>query len=41
MTEEWKPISSYEGFYEVSNLGNVRSVRSVIKVIETEMEAET
>lgn len=25
--EEWKPITGYEGFYEVSNLGNVRSVK--------------
>lgn len=25
MREIWKPISGYEGMYEVSNLGNVRS----------------
>lgn len=25
--EQWKQISGYEGFYEVSNLGRVRSVR--------------
>lgn len=25
--EIWKPIKDYEGFYEVSNLGRVRSVR--------------
>lgn len=25
--EEWKPIPGYEGLYEVSNLGNVRSLR--------------
>lgn len=24
--EEWKPVVGYEGFYEVSSLGNVRSV---------------
>lgn len=24
MTEEWKPIVGYEGYYEVSNHGNVR-----------------
>lgn len=24
--EQWKPIAGYEGYYEVSNLGNVRSV---------------
>lgn len=26
MTERWKPIFLYEGYYEVSNLGRVRSV---------------
>ena len=26
MTEEWKPVVGYEGRYEVSNLGRVRSV---------------
>ena len=26
MTEIWKPIKGYEGRYEVSNLGNVRSL---------------
>ena len=31
MTEEWKPISGYEGFYEVSNLGNVRSVDRYVR----------
>jgi predicted XRE-type DNA-binding protein len=25
MTEEWRSIAGYEGFYEVSNFGNVRS----------------
>ena len=30
MDEIWKPIKNYEGYYEVSNLGNVRSLtRSV------------
>lgn len=27
--EVWKPVVGYEGLYEVSNLGNVRSVDSV------------
>ena len=27
MNETWKPISGYEGLYEVSNLGNVRSLK--------------
>lgn len=31
MIEEWKPISGYEGFYEVSNLGNVRSVDRYVR----------
>jgi len=26
MTEEWLPVSGYEGFYEVSNLGRVRGL---------------
>lgn len=30
--EHWKPITGYEGFYEVSNLGNVRSVPRKILV---------
>ena len=27
MTEQWKPVVGYEGFYEVSNLARVRSVK--------------
>ena len=30
-TEEWKDVKGYEGFYQVSNLGNVRSITRVIK----------
>lgn len=26
MTEEWKKVEGFEGFYEVSNFGNVRSL---------------
>ena len=26
LVEEWKDIKNYEGFYQVSNLGNVRSL---------------
>lgn len=28
MTEEWRPIEGWELFYEVSSIGNVRSLRS-------------
>lgn len=31
MTEIWKAVKGYEGLYEVSNLGNVRSLDKVIK----------
>lgn len=32
MTEEiWKPVVGYEGMYEVSNLGNVKSLSRVVK----------
>lgn len=27
MNEEWRPVVGYEGLYEVSNIGNVRSLR--------------
>lgn len=30
MEEEWKPVVGYEGLYEVSNLGNVRSVERIV-----------
>lgn len=26
MREEWRPVVGYEGYYEVSNLGGVRSL---------------
>lgn len=29
--EEWRPIKGYEGFYEVSSLGRVRSLDRVVK----------
>lgn len=31
VSEEWRPVVGYEGFYEVSNLGRVRSVDRVIE----------
>lgn len=30
MREIWKPIANYEGIYEISNLGNIRSLDRVI-----------
>lgn len=33
MTEVWKPIEGFEGFYEVSSLGNVRSLERTISQI--------
>ena len=32
MEEIWKPIEGYEGFYEVSNMGRVRSVNRIINL---------
>ena len=31
MIEVWKPVINYEGYYEVSNLGNVRSCDRLVK----------
>lgn len=33
MKEEWKPVVGYEGLYEVSSLGNVRSLDRIITSI--------
>lgn len=30
MTEEWRPVVGFEGFYEVSSIGRIRSVDRVI-----------
>lgn len=30
MSEIWKPVSGYEGFYNVSNLGRVKSLERII-----------
>jgi len=29
--EEWRPVVGYEGYYDVSNQGNIRSVKRVVK----------
>lgn len=31
MEETWKPIKNYEGYYEISNLGRVKSVERYVK----------
>lgn len=33
MTEEWKDIQGYEGLYQVSNLGRVRSLDHIVSAI--------
>lgn len=35
--EEWRPVLGYEGFYEVSSLGSVRSVARVVRASNGEM----
>lgn len=30
MFEEWRPVVGYEGFYEVSNLGQIRSLSRIV-----------
>ena len=32
MTEIWKPVEGYEGYYEVSNTGKVRSLERTIEL---------
>lgn len=32
MSEEWRPIEGYEGLYEVSNTGRVRSLDMYVKI---------
>ena len=31
MKEEWKDIKGYEGLYQVSNLGNIKRLKSIVK----------
>lgn len=38
MEEVWKPIKGYEGLYEVSNLGNVRSFDKVVRCVRNGKE---
>ena len=39
--EEWKDIEGYEGFYQVSNLGNIKSVNRVIKRSTSSMKIKS
>lgn len=34
LVEEWRPVKSFEGFYEVSNLGEVRSLDRTVFVTD-------
>lgn len=34
MNEIWKEIQGYEGFYEVSNYGKVRSIDRIVSLRE-------
>ena len=36
MKEVWKDIPNYEGLYQVSNLGRVKSKRKILKPINGE-----
>lgn len=38
--EIWKPINGYEGYYEISNLGNVKSVKRFYRLKENGKEIE-
>lgn len=33
-TENWRPVPGYEGYYEVSDIGNVRSVDRMVPIVE-------
>ena len=35
MEEIWKSIENYEGYYEVSNLGNVRSIDRIVPTLNS------
>jgi len=34
MEEIWKPVKGFEGLYEVSNLGRVRSIYKYKKILK-------
>jgi hypothetical protein len=38
MTEKWKPVVGYEGFYEVSDLGRVKALRRLTRNGRTRSE---
>ena len=39
--EEWKDIEGYEGSYQVSNLGNIKSVNRIIKRSTSSMKLKS
>ena len=41
MKEVWKDIKDYEGLYQVSNLGRVKSKRKILKLIDGEYKHNT
>ena len=41
MEEAWRPVIGYEGLYEISNLGRVKSVERYVSYIRTEKHGET
>lgn len=41
MVEEWRPVVGYEGLYEISNLGRVKSVERDVTYTRTEKNGKT
>ena len=36
MSESWKPVEGFEGLYEVSNMGRVRSLDRDISILDVQ-----
>ena len=39
--EIWRDIKDYEGLYQISNLGNVRSVERIVKYFNPKLNRES